>query len=375
MKNKTNKGKKHHRIVYILTTLLLIGGIMLGFLSYFGKAVVITTDYNLTGVSPEISDVLYYASLAPNSHNAQMWKITINPSEHKIKIFLDKERSLPAIDPENREAYISIGAYTQNLIEAFDSYGYKTNVEIGESENEPLVIISYENSSGIKSQEKLNRITLRHTDKSAYLSDKINKNDINQLLKGSSDTYYFSSDDTNFKWIKESTIKATESQSAKQDVRDELSKWLRLSDKETKEKKDGLPAEQIGLKGITKSIYYLFTTHESAVGDYFAEQGISTAKKQVNNCGGFFIITGENTVKGLIEAGMRFEKVWLDAVEFGISIQPMSQILEESPYNNEIQDKLGTTNCVQMVLRAGYVEVYGENNKVRRDLNDYITVE
>ena len=65
---------------------------------------------------------------------------------------------------------------------------------------------------------------------------------------------------------------------------------------------------------------------------------------------------------------------WLKAVEAGISIHPMSQALEEEPYCDEISDELNTNMPVQMVLRAGYVKEYGENNKIRRDLCDYVTV-
>lgn len=63
------------------------------------------------------------------------------------------------------------------------------------------------------------------------------------------------------------------------------------TDKETVNSKDGLPAEQLGLTGFIKSIYYLTTTHESATEDSYAKQSVDTTKKQVDNCSGFFIIT------------------------------------------------------------------------------------
>lgn len=94
----------------------------------------------------------------------------------------------------------------------------------------------------------------------------------------------------------------------------------------------------------------------------------------MENCCGFLIITGKTETKELIKTGMLLESIWLRAVKLGISVHPMSQVLEESPYCQEIDGKLKTEQPVQMVLRVGYVKDYGQNNRIRRDLADYVTV-
>ncbi|MDY5323401.1 MAG: hypothetical protein SPG96_00570 [Succinivibrio sp.] len=53
----------------------------------------------------------------------------------------------------------------------------------------------------------------------------------------------------------------------------------------------------------------------------------------------------------------------------------MSAPLEE-PYTRKLfAYKLNTKDKLQMILRIGYVDDYGKNYKIRRDLNDYIKVE
>lgn len=49
-------------------------------------------------------------------------------------------------------------------------------------------------------------------------------------------------------------------------------------------------------------------------------------------------------------------------------------MLEVVPYSEDIQSELDLTESAQMILRAGYVNDYGENAGVRRNLEDYIMV-
>ena len=50
-------------------------------------------------------------------------------------------------------------------------------------------------------------------------------------------------------------------------------------------------------------------------------------------------------------------------------------MIEVSDYNKNLEKDLQVDEPVQMILRAGYIESYGENSGVRRDLKDYIRVE
>jgi hypothetical protein len=330
-------------------------------------------DFN---ISNELKEVLYYASLAPNGHNTQMWKVGISENGRTLKIFIDSSRLLPVVDPNGRESLISAGAFIENMKQALSAYGFEHELtiikEINIKEN-PLIaeIRIFGKEDTTINYDILSNIQKRHTDKSNYLNKPLDSNAIGTLNSGEN-ILIFQNGDDDFEFIKEITLWANEIQSLSPEAREELANWLRFSDEEAIETADGLPAEQLGLSGIIKTLYYATTDREKAKTEKFGKTSFNLAKKQLNNCMAFFIITGQDTPKGYIEAGMKMESLWLRAVELNISIHPMSQALEESETNEQIRKKYSGHEYFQMIMRAGYVKKYGINNGIRRPLKEFV---
>ncbi|MGL5513531.1 MAG: Acg family FMN-binding oxidoreductase [Sporomusa sp.] len=368
---------KNKRFKMIIISLLLAAVVMF-VVGMAGKAVVIqkNTDLDIT-LSNDLKEILYYASLAPSGYNVQNWQVIVLPSQNRMRILLDKNRVLAAIDPNAREAYISIGALLENLNQSFAAFGYKTQIDINEDEASNIAAtVSYKKDTSANADtSSLAVIEKRHTDKSNYQNTPIPEDKLSILLsKYHANLFYFAKGTNEYSYLSNGTIAAFQQQSDNQDKRNELATWLRFSNEETLKLKDGLPAEQLGLTGFKKAFYYLLSNRNSAKGDSFAQQGVAMATDQVKNCSGFFVITGNNNKKGLIQSGMLLQAFWLDATRNNIAIHPMSQILEEIPYVGEIAGKLNTDKPIQMILRAGVAETYGENKKIRRDLKDFVTV-
>ena len=367
--------KKVMKVFLIIMAIIFVGGAITLYL--FGKPAKMETNTELNGVSEELCSVLYYASLAANSHNTQSWKAELDIQKQKMTISIDTERTLEIVDPKYRELYISLGCYIESLTFAFDAYGYDTMaeyVDLSNTHNKIVTISYYKRKNAEINNQQLETIKRRHTDKRSYNTDKINEDVITQLLKDMNGIYCYETGTKEFEYIKNGTIEAISKQSAETAYRKELNQWMRFSNGEVEQKKDGISAEMIGLNGIIKSFYYLTTNHKNAENDTFASQGIETAKKQTENCSAFFVITGNDTVVDWIEAGRKTQAFWYKCVESNIAVQPLSAMLEVVPYSEEIQRELDVTENVQMILRAGYVNDYGENAAVRRDLKEYITV-
>jgi hypothetical protein len=332
------------------------------------------------GLDGDLKEVLYYASLAPNGHNTQMWKVGVSGGGSVLRVYLDSSRLLPAVDPEGRESLISAGAFTENLCRALAAYGYDYTLSLAESADvraNPLVAqVTLGGKTGAPPDAaSLALMEKRHSEKGIFLDKAPEAQAVSRVLAavngaGGADAdaataLYYEKGSAEFAYIKEKSVEANEIQAESAAVREELALWLRFSDEEAREKADGLPAEQLGLSGIVKKAYYLTTDREKAAGEKFGKTSLKLAKKQLSGCTGFFLIQGGDAVRAHIKAGMAMEALWLAAAAEGISIHPMSQALEEG----------NVPPPVQMIMRAGYVKDYGENAKIRRPIKEFVFLE
>lgn len=343
------------------------------YVCYVGRPVDVDTDTEVEGLNSELEQILYYAGLAPSSHNAQMWEVKVYPAEGKLVISPDTSRLLYAVDQESRETYISMGAYARSCMLAFEAYGYNSSIHV--SEHGQSITVIYANSGMARDEGLLTLMRRRHTDKREYTKAGIPEF-FQDGLRGIKGAVFIPEMADDFGVIKNQTLAAAAEQRDNQEIRDELAEWLRFSNGEAEEKKDGLTAEQNGITGLGKAIYYTFGSRWFARSDTFAQTGYEMAQRQAENCAGFLIITASDTNVGYIEAGMHLTEAWLYAVRNDIEVQPMSYALEDKARRFAVQNALKLTNTPQMILRIGFVDgAYGANALVRRDLKDYIEVE
>ena len=74
-----------------------------------------------------IGRLVYYARLAPSTHNSQPWKFVAGSSH--IDVFADEGRWLRAMDPDRRELHVSLGCAIESLRIAADFGGWGSMTE------------------------------------------------------------------------------------------------------------------------------------------------------------------------------------------------------------------------------------------------------
>ena len=107
--------------------------------------------------------IINYAVKAPSGHNTQPWFFTIH--ENSIVVAPNFERRLPAVDPDNRELFISLGCAVKNLCIAANHYGYESKTDIS---SEWKIIIALNKNSLITSDTLFEQISIRQTNRSLY---------------------------------------------------------------------------------------------------------------------------------------------------------------------------------------------------------------
>ena len=329
--------------------------------------------------NPVLEKLLYYGTLAPSTHNAQMWKVRIL-SDNEFLIILDMERNLNYIDPDSRESLISIGAFLANIIRGSEILGLNLQYNIYD-ETAPDNSVVYVSFSGVETEsfsdslQKFENLLLkRKTSKEKFSKKKIPVQEINKIIAGYEDSViYLPKNSPSYEYIRKNTIRAYETQGQNQDKRNELSEWFRFSDEETETKKDGLSAEMLGMSPLKKFFYYNFYNREKVRNIKFLNAELKLIKTQTDTADSFLlIIAKDNSVKENIRAGIVLENIWLNAADADIKIQPLSQILEEEPYKNNISKDLNVNGEVKMILRTGYSSNNKIVKKVRRDISDIL---
>ena len=327
-------------------------------------------SYSQTSVISDVKEIIKYGTYAPSSHNAQMWSVKIIDN-NKIKIYPDNKRVLSYVDPKNRETWISIGAFVENCVLSAQDLGYKTMVEVNENE----VIVNLKKDNNIKiSKNNINNILKRLTIRTPYLDDKIDKNIIDNITNISENIFYYPKETSQGNVIIDNSIKAYTLQMQDTSKLKELSEWMTFSYKEERERKDGLTPEMLGITGIKHFLFNTFMSKKSVTGKTFIKGSIKTAKKQLNSCLGFIIITSNSfSNKDLLQSGRDLENIWLKFTENEIAVQPISQALEEKEYYEKLKKELKINGEIEMVLRIGKVKKYTTPIRRRLKLNEILS--
>lgn len=325
----------------------------------------------------ELYQILYYASLAGSSHNSQPWKVETY-GQDSILVFADTTRQLKVIDPFSRELYMSVGAFIENLQLAASCYGYETNTKIHEisaGSSSPVATIAL-TKSGVKKEDAiLNEIKLRTTLRIPFDTVPIKQSDWMSLVSiDSSSIHYLPANSPGGKYIKQKESEAYALQATNKNAQDELASWIRFSNKDVKEKQDGLTTEGMGIKGIGGFVVRNFFKPEDSKKESFVTQGIDKTKLQADNCGGWIVIMQpvENVVSW-VNTGRLYQAMHLKCRKINLGFQPMNQIVEEPGFENKANTFLDFKGRIMFIARIGYVDKYPEPVSVRRPVDSFTT--
>ncbi|HEY0870033.1 MAG TPA: hypothetical protein VGD55_06525, partial [Acidothermaceae bacterium] len=79
-------------------------------------------------LTPEHEAILTAALRAPSAHNAQPWRLEVRPDDQCYELHYDYTDYLP-FDPEDRDAYLCMGAFVETLSLAAANLGHRADFE------------------------------------------------------------------------------------------------------------------------------------------------------------------------------------------------------------------------------------------------------
>jgi hypothetical protein len=293
------------------------------------RAAVSGHDESVPGLDPTLADVLYHASLAPSGHNTQPWGVRV-PEPHRLLIGTAPDRWLPEVDPQNRELLLSLGCFLENLIVAARHRGLDLDYRVmGATPTDPE-ILEVMLRRAEPSPFPLDKILLRRTVRNHHLRKELKSSDVQALSAPFGDRLaFFPSGSANANWLSERTIEANRVQAHRDPAQEELSRWIRWGDDEARRHRNGLTPES------------------------------------------FVITSPDASMSTLVETGRLVERMWLGSRERMIAIHPMTQILEEAPFRDQV-GQLGVSGRVQFILRVSYLAEYPDPVSLRMPVSRFV---
>ncbi len=333
----------------------------------------------MANIPENLEKIFRYASFAPSSHNSQPWRIkALKDSGLGFVIQSDSSRWLPQVDPFNREVMLSIGAFWENLRQAAVAFGVEAQTEIVAVHSTDADILKVKlvehPHPNHQPAEILTLMENRSTNRSRYEKKALSPFHLEecQALLPEHLTY-FPRESEKGEWMAHGLIEAMRRQAFNDGKQAELAEWLRFSRSQATERGDGITAEMLGLSGIVKFSWYTFMTPKSALFKMFRNSSVNSMKERVTWCGGFFVITSEDgSVPSLLQAGREFERLALKCTRLEIEVQPVSQVIQEVPWNQRLEVGLGLSKPVQWVLCVGYSNKHRHPDiRIRRPVKDF----
>ncbi|MBK7867090.1 MAG: hypothetical protein IPJ75_08935 [Ignavibacteriales bacterium] len=128
---------------------------------------------------------------------------------NRFRISLNNNCLLPAVDPNNRESLLSIGAFTENLVLSANKYGYATELKMltenPYSEDIMEVKLSGDRAIPFQMQKIINRRTVRN----GYSTREIKAEDFAYITNNDTNHFhYFTNESKEGRYMSQGTIEA-----------------------------------------------------------------------------------------------------------------------------------------------------------------------
>ncbi len=293
-----------------------------------------------------------YASKAPSGHNTQPWKFHI--TDDTITVLPNLEVTLPVVDRNNRELFISLGCAVENLCIAANYFGYTTHIT--ECSMEAIILELTKN--GLTNEDPLfHQIEKRQTNRNIYNGNKISDGILQQLQsvpKENGIRFYFTEINTPLaNTITQYIMKGNEIQMADIAFKNELLSWMRFNKKQVEATHNGLSYLVFGNPPLPKIL-------ARPIVSFFLKPNVQNKsdRKKIDSSSHFIVCTTrQDTIEEWINLGRTLQRFLLKVTEIGISYAFLNQPCEVAALALDLREKLPVKEeHPTLIMRIGYAK-------------------
>ena len=321
--------------------------------------------------------VLSYAILAPHSHNLQSWRVDLRRPD-EITLYCDLNRLLPQTDPQSRQIMMSQGTFLELLDLAARRRGLRADIELfpqGEfaadkPDARPTAHIRLTPDAAIQPDPLFEQILLRRTNREAYAP----REPAAAALRAIGDSVPAD--------VRTGFVGAAQPEALQRHRAIAMEAWrielvtprtilesyqvLRVGPREIAQHRDGLAINTPAVRAL--AALGLFDRSKAPGPQDMATTGqIKDFNAKITATPAFFwMVTEGNGRRTQVNAGRAYVRAQLAATAHGLSMQPVSQALQEYPEQaqpyaaiHELLQAPPPRFTVQMWTRLGYAPAIG----------------
>ena len=303
-------------------------------------------------VPAQMRELVRYATLAPSGHNTQPWRFAVQGNT--IRISPDYARRLPAVDPQDRELWISLGCALENLVIAASAAGYAAEVTYPTLDTDYITLHLARASAPIPAP-LLEAIPRRQNNRSLYDGRPVlpaEAKKMEAVTSGAGVSTLIFTDVAHKEAIIEYIKAGDRQQFGAPAFVAELVSWVRFNKPEALHSLDGLYTRCTGNPDVPRWLGKRFFSAASA-----GSQADTSAQKARSSAGLIVVAAAQDDKVHWIETGRLYERLALTLTALGIQVAFLNQPAEVPGLRSQFQSYLGLgTAQPQLLLRFGYAD-------------------
>lgn len=317
-------------------------------------------------------DALSFAVLAPNPHNRQPWLVALDGGD-SLTLYCELDRRLPQTDPFDRQITIGLGAFLEILSMAAAEAGYRAEITPfpeGEPQprldGRPVAHVRFRKDGKQQKDLLFVQILKRRTSRTVYDNRPVTEDSLRRIggAVGQVQTGW-TNDPARRRALASLTMAALVTELDLRRTAKETVDALRIGKKAIDRRPDG-----IAVAGpVAEGLYDLGLLDPADLLDprsALAKRERTETREQIDSSAAFaWLVTRGNRRVEQIAAGGAYLRFCLAATAAGLSMQPLSQALQEYPemadHYRAMRDALGigAGETLQMFVRLGYGPAVG----------------